>query len=91
MKQFARVFLLLLARLRTVGCQSRDPRFAGGAQYLGGFKPGASGRANFDNVSYWDGDGVSGSPSVHISLSEQRAYFYKRRRAGRRLHHLHRA
>jgi lipoprotein-anchoring transpeptidase ErfK/SrfK len=30
-----------------------------------------------DNVSYWDGDGMSGSPSVRISLSEQRAYFYK--------------
>src|SRR5580693_3685325 len=30
-----------------------------------------------DHVSYWDGDGMSGSPSVRISLSEQRAYFYK--------------
>ncbi len=30
-----------------------------------------------DNVSFWDGDGVSGSPRIHIRLSEQRAYFYK--------------
>ena len=30
-----------------------------------------------DTVSYWDGDGVSGKPSVKIKLSEQRAYFYK--------------
>lgn len=30
-----------------------------------------------DNVSYWDGDGISGPPSVTISLSEQKAYFYK--------------
>jgi hypothetical protein len=30
-----------------------------------------------DNVSYWDGDGLRGSPRVVISLSEQKAYFYK--------------
>ena len=30
-----------------------------------------------DTVSYWDGDSASGSPSVKISLGEQRAYFYK--------------
>lgn len=30
-----------------------------------------------DNVSYWDGDSLVGSPSVRINLSEQRAYFYK--------------
>lgn len=35
------------------------------------------GRASFDNVSYWDGDGVSGAPFILIRLSEQRAYFYK--------------
>ena len=32
---------------------------------------------NFDNVSYWDGDNASGSPSIKINLGEQRAYFYK--------------
>ena len=30
-----------------------------------------------DTVSYWDGDGVSGSPAIKISLSQQRARFYK--------------
>ena len=30
-----------------------------------------------DTVSYWDGDGMEGKPSVKISLGEQRAYFYK--------------
>ncbi len=30
-----------------------------------------------DDVSFWDGDHLSGSPSVRISLSEQRAYLYK--------------
>lgn len=26
---------------------------------------------------YWNGDGVSGSPKIVVSISEQRAYFYK--------------
>ena len=30
-----------------------------------------------DSISYWDGDGVPGPPSVIIYLKEQRAYFYK--------------
>lgn len=29
-----------------------------------------------DEVSYWDGDGASGSPGIVIDLSDQRAYFY---------------
>ena len=57
---------------------STDPRNNRDTQYLG-----ASGQivqkptADMDNVSYWDGDGIKGSPSIKISLSEQRAYFYK--------------
>jgi hypothetical protein len=30
-----------------------------------------------DDVSYWDGDGVHGSPMVRISRRDQKAYFYK--------------
>ena len=33
--------------------------------------------APVDNVSYWDGEGVPGKPSIKIRLGEQRAYFYK--------------
>src|SRR5689334_13832513 len=33
--------------------------------------------SNYDPISYWDGDGVQGAPSVKIYLKEQRAYFYK--------------
>ncbi len=55
-----------------------DPR-AAQTQYLGGvYGPGAvSTGAPQDSVSYWDGDGATGKPSVKIKLSEQRAYFYK--------------
>lgn len=66
-------------------CAPTDPRVATrGTQYLtaqtGYHTPPPAthqGRPPFDHVSYWDGDGVSGSPSILIRLGEQRAYFYK--------------
>src|SRR5437763_14905411 len=64
--------LLLLA----AGC-GEDPRFSARTQYLGGVYGNAEGGPPHDTVSYWDGDNASGSPSVKISLGEQRAYFYK--------------
>ena len=30
-----------------------------------------------DDVSYWDGDGISGSPLIKINRRQQKAYFYK--------------
>lgn len=30
-----------------------------------------------DDVSYWDGDGVSGSPLIRINRAQQKAFFYK--------------
>ncbi len=30
-----------------------------------------------DNVSYWDGNGVSGAPRIEISIDRQQAHFYK--------------
>src|SRR5213082_1300186 len=59
------------------GC-GEDTRYSGNTQYLGGgvYGGGAAGPPR-DTVSYWDGDSVSGNPSVKISLGEQRAYFFK--------------
>lgn len=35
-------------------------------------------RATFaDRISYWDGEAISGAPSITIDLSEQRLYYYK--------------
>jgi len=69
----------LLAVILLAGCGSGDPRFREETEYIGGFRggPPESQRANYDDASYWDGDGVSGEPSIRIRLSEQRAYFYK--------------
>src|SRR2546423_8338035 len=58
------------------GC-GEDPRFSARTQYLGGAYGGAEGGPPHDSVSYWDGDSVNGSPSVKISLGENRAHFYK--------------
>jgi len=58
------------------GCGG-DARYAGNTQYLGGVYGEAPPGGPRDTVSYWDGDNVNGSPSVKISLGEQRAYFYK--------------
>lgn len=69
--------LLLLATIFATGCAS-DPRVRKDTAYLGGFQRMAQPhRANFDNVSYWDGGAASGPSSIRISLGEQRAYFYK--------------
>lgn len=71
--------LLLLTALLTAACGTRDPRFRSDTIYVGGFHPPQQKpkRASFDTVSYWDGDGVTGAPSIRISLGEQRAYFFK--------------
>ena len=60
--------------LMLAGCTT-DPRQDTTVQYIGPASNGAS--PGYDNVSYWDGDKMTGAPSIKISLSEQKAYFYK--------------
>jgi hypothetical protein len=73
------LLVLLLATL--AGCTTYDRRLTSSStQYLtpGGTvvsKPSSVGFT--DTVSYWDGDGVEGSPSITIDLREQKAFFYK--------------
>jgi hypothetical protein len=71
-------FLISLVAIFLSGCQ-RGSRYRDETLYIGGFRSQSNpqGRAPHDDISYWDGDGVSGSPSIKIDLSEQRAYFYK--------------
>ena len=68
--------LFCLFALFGSGC-AEDPRFSTQTQYIGGGYGPAPAGAPVDNVSYWDGDGIGGNPSIKISLREQRAYFYK--------------
>jgi len=70
-------FAALPAVLFITGCAS-DERNDTQTRYLGGnASPAGPARAAFDNVSYWDGDGVPGKPHLVIKLAEQRVYFYK--------------
>jgi len=70
--------LVLALALGLAACGGHDPRYDRETVYLGGMtRPPERERSDFDNVSYWDGDHVSGSPRITISLGEQRAYFYK--------------
>jgi hypothetical protein len=70
-------FLPLLGVIFFAACEE-DARFSTQTQYLGGIYGNApTVGAPEDSISYWDGDNLGGKPSVKISLSEQRAYFYK--------------
>jgi hypothetical protein len=75
--RLSKALLCSATLVAVVGCDE-DPSM-GGTQYLGGvYGPGAvASSAPQDTISYWDGDGVEGSPSIKIRISEQKAYFYK--------------
>ncbi|MGI8435581.1 MAG: L,D-transpeptidase family protein [Chthoniobacterales bacterium] len=70
--------LLGAGTLALLAACDEDPRTAT-TQYMGGvYGPGTvASSAPQDTISYWDGDGMPGKPSIKIRLSEQRAYFYK--------------
>jgi len=76
--RFSQAVLSVALILLATGC-GEDPRYSGNTSYIGGgIYGGEQGSgAPRDTVSYWDGDQASGSPSIKISLGEQRAYFYK--------------
>jgi hypothetical protein len=73
-----------LTAMLLTGCAT-DSRLSTDMVYLGGRRIPTAGfghgmeekRMNFDNVSFWDGDHVSGPPRIRISLGEQKAFFYK--------------
>lgn len=73
--------LLAIGLAALGGCASYDTRLTSTAtRYLGqdGSIISRSSESTLaDKNSYWDGDGVSGSPSIVIDLSEQTASFYK--------------
>jgi hypothetical protein len=75
-----RLCLLASVVAALTGCATHDPRLTSSTtQYLapGGQVVQKKSGGMVDTVSYWDGDGVAGSPSVTIDLREQQARFYK--------------
>jgi len=75
-----RLSIAAIAAATLVGCASHDRRLTSSTtQYLltdGQVVQKKSGGI-VDTVSYWDGDGVGGTPSITIDLREQQARFYK--------------
>lgn len=75
-----RRLLALAALLGLAACASHDTRLSDRAtRYLGagGDVIAAQPRIVHDTMSYWDGDGVGGSPRVVVDLGQQQARFYK--------------
>lgn len=77
-----RLFPLLGIALLSA-CATHDSRLTSSAtQYLGSDGSIITQSSNMsrnyaESLSYWDGDGVSGAPSIVVSLSQQKASFYK--------------
>jgi hypothetical protein len=77
-----RVLGLLLMICLLAACGEEDRRWSGNTEYIGGYHGSTRAAINQrsraeDTVSFWDGDGVPGTPRIEVRLSEQRAYFYK--------------
>ena len=78
---------LALYGLLVSGLNSCGPSTPGESDYLKGLggpihKPTSGGPhhpapAIPDDVSYWDGEGASGSPLIRINRGQQKAFFYK--------------
>ncbi|KAB2642924.1 MAG: L,D-transpeptidase family protein [Verrucomicrobia bacterium] len=80
MNSFRTFFLLLLLVFLFSSCASYDHRLNDpSTRYLGlNGSLTSQERGTFaDRISYWDGDAISGAPSIAIDLSEQRLYYYK--------------
>ena len=73
--------ILFLALAALAGCTTYDSRLTSSATKYLGQDGSVVSRSNSstlaDKNSYWDGEGVSGAPSILISLSKQTASFYK--------------
>ena len=80
MSVFKRIIFLLLGVCFFSSCASYDHRLNDpSTRYLGlsGSLTSQERTALADRVSYWDGDDISGAPSITINLNEQRLYYYK--------------
>lgn len=73
----------ILGLLSLTGCATYDGRLTSSStQYLGPngaiiTKNSQMTKNYAESISYWDGDGIPGAPSIVVSLGQQKASFYK--------------
>lgn len=79
-----RAVSLVLGALALNACGPAGPQKSGYMAGVGGpvvqqvsNGPHHPAPAIHDDISYWDGDGVQGSPLIKINRTQQKAYFYK--------------
>ena len=78
MKFFLPAFALAIALSGSSCLTTMTPQMATSLYLQGvGTGPVPMDPLGIDKVSYWDGDGLTGAPSIRIRLGEQKAYFYK--------------
>ncbi len=80
MRVIPKSIFILLGVFLFCSCASYDHRLNDpSTRYLGlSGALSSEERATFaDRISYWDGEAISGAPSITIDLSEQRLYYYK--------------
>jgi len=79
-----RITLPAVAAALAASCA--DPSAPRASDYLAGYdrNTGPTGQGKYhsapaipDDISYWDGDGVSGTPLIKVNRGQQKAYFYK--------------
>jgi hypothetical protein len=78
---------LSLGGLLALGLGACGPSAPAGSEYMAGVggpvqRPTSGGPfhpppAIPDDISYWDGDGATGSPLIKINRAQQKAFFYK--------------
>jgi hypothetical protein len=87
MKSFTSLTYLPWLGAGALALSSCGPAVPGQSDYLAGLggsihQPTSGGPSHSppaipDDVSYWDGDGVQGSPLIKINRGQQKAFFYK--------------
>ena len=79
-KSFFSLLLLIVSVFVFSSCASYDHRLDSPSIHYLGLNGSLTSQARgelADRVSYWDGNDVSGAPSMVIDLSDQRLYYYK--------------
>jgi len=75
-----RIFMSGLSLFRSAMALALLALFAGCAEMEQPNAAATAATAPTPPPGYWNGDGVSGAPKIVVSISEQRAYFYKGKR-----------